>query len=536
MSINTINKKIKNILVTVCLFIFCFLINCLATFANNFSVSNVSLENRNPLTNTVIVEFDVSWENSWKTKINHDAAWVTVRFYDANVTPTNKTLCQVSANGLNPTGTSIDATSNLEIYVSSDKYGFFIRPSAYGINSTVSATDVQLTFDYEACGFNDDANVFASVSGIEMVYIPEAAFYAGDQDSSTATLDEGSADSDPWYLASSAAISVTNPASNGYRYVSSGHAGEDATGASFTISASFPKGYQAFYAMKYEITEGQWVEFLNSLPSAASRANRDLTDSFHKNSDLVKFRNTISCSGSPLVCSTQRPARALNYVSWMDLAAFLDWSALRPMTELEYEKMSRGPILPVASEFTWGSTDITAATALSAGDEDGTETVANAGANVHYNNIILTGGDVSAGADHAQGPLRGGIFATGASSRIAAGGGYYGVMDLAGNVRERVVTIGNASGRNFSGTHGDGILSTETSYEGNANVSNWPGMDANVNRGITGADGSGFRGGAWDDELSGARLRISDRFDAANTATAAFSNAGGRGVRIYDGN
>ena len=61
--------------------------------------------------------------------------------------------------------------------------------------------------------------------------------------------------------------------------------------------------------MKYELNEGQWVEFINSLPAAA-RANRDLADTNHKNSQNVLARNTISCSGSPLLCSSQRPARA----------------------------------------------------------------------------------------------------------------------------------------------------------------------------------------------------------------------------------
>jgi hypothetical protein len=111
--------------------------------------------------------------------------------------------------------------------------------------------------------------------------------------------------------------------------------------------------------MKYELNEGQWVGFVNSLPLAAARINRDLTDSSHKNSDTVQYRNTISCSGSLLVCTTGKPDRAVGYLTWMDLAAFLDWSALRPMSELEYEKTARGSILPVAGEFAWGTTTIT---------------------------------------------------------------------------------------------------------------------------------------------------------------------------------
>ena len=203
------------------------------------------------------------------------------------------------------------------------------------------------------------------------------------------------------------------------------------------------------------------------------------------------------------------------------------------MTELEFEKVARGPLLPVSGEFAWGTTTITAAAALSGSSEDGSETVTTTGANAHYNNTILTGGDAGNGAQYAIGPLRVGIFAADASGRESAGAGYYGVMELSGNVWERVVTIGNATGRLFDGGHGDGALSSTSGYEGNADVSTWPGMDATASRGVTGAAGSGFRGGSWSDEIIG-RLSISDRNDAANTDAAAYNNAGGRGVRTDD--
>ena len=44
-----------------------------------------------------------------------------------------------------------------------------------------------------------------------------------------------------------------------------------------------------------------------------------------------------------------------NFLSWMDLAAYLDWAALRPMTELEFEKICRGPNPPIAGEYVWGT-------------------------------------------------------------------------------------------------------------------------------------------------------------------------------------
>jgi hypothetical protein len=119
-------------------------------------------------------------------------------------------------------------------------------------------------------------------------------------------------------------------------------------------------------------------------------------------------------------------------------------------------------------------------------------------------------------------PMRTGIFATPSSGRAAAGASYWGILDLSGNVREQVVTIGNAQGRLFQGTHGDGTLSLP---------SGWPriaGNDAFV--------GTGFRGGFYGD-LTDA-IRVSDRSRAVFThREATFSHEqrseanGWRGVR-----
>ncbi len=330
------------------------------SYANNLSVTNVTLGTRDPNAKTVVVTFNVSWQNSWRNKINYDAAWLTVRLNNSQVTPTNAVLCQITATGLNPAGTSPGNGSNLQIYVPQDATGAFLQPSATGFVGNVNTQNVQLTINYQSCGFSDTDQIYASVFGLEMVFIPQGSFYAGDYNTSAASLNSGTADATPWNISSENPIPVTNATSGGYQYVSAGNPGEFATGASFTIPAAFPKGYNAFYVMKYEINEGQWVEFVNSLPAAA-RVNRDLADNNHKNSTSVVYRNTISCSGTPLLCSTQRPSRAVSYLSWMDLAAFLDWDALRPMTELEFEKMSRGPLLPNAGEYIWGNQTITAA-------------------------------------------------------------------------------------------------------------------------------------------------------------------------------
>ena len=160
----------------------------------------------------------------------------------------------------------------------------------------------------------------------------------------------------------------------------------------------------------------------------------------------------------------------------MDGAAYADWAGLRPMTELEFEKACRGNQTPVPDEFAWGTTSITAATGIS-NDGAANEVPSNAGANCA----------VGFGAG-INGPLRVGSFATSSSTREQAGASFYGIMELSGNLWERPVTIGNVGGRLFTGTLGDGSLSAA----GNATNGDWPGINAGE---VTGASGSGFRGG-----------------------------------------
>ena len=51
--------------------------------ANNISVSNLALTGRNTISQFTLVQFDISWENSWRTSsapFNWDAAWVFVKY------------------------------------------------------------------------------------------------------------------------------------------------------------------------------------------------------------------------------------------------------------------------------------------------------------------------------------------------------------------------------------------------------------------------------------------------------------------------
>jgi formylglycine-generating enzyme required for sulfatase activity len=163
---------------------------------------------------------------------------------------------------------------------------------------------------------------------------------------------------------------------------------------------------------------------------------------------------------------------AIPSLTTMDLLSYLDWSGLRPMTELELEKVGRGNLPAVINEYAWGSAAIYA-TSYAPLINGGTgnelpNTPSTTLGNAAYQTTANVGG--------IGGPMRAGIFATATSTRVAAGASYYGVMEITGNVWELVVSVGGASGRSFTGVHGDG----EITAAGSADVDFWQDLTATV--------------------------------------------------------
>ncbi len=518
-----------------------------SSFANNLSVSNATLVDQSSGSDTVDIQFDVSWENSWRDATNYDAVWVFAKYCTENCSTTGTwSHATLKTSGTNPAGFSRGSGTSLDVLVPTDKKGAFLQRSANG-TGTVTTNNVELVWDYGADGVSDvdavAANTRVRVFGIEMVYVPQGAFYAGDA-ASNGAFDFNQTNT-PWLLTNeegfgagyySGADSV-HSFSDWFWYVSNGQDGEDPTGAEFLLPAVFPKGFKAFYMMKYEITQGQYRDFLNCL-TRAEQANRVAADisgavmSVYLMSgvDAVTYRNGLRTSGdggstNRLVVGCDLNANgvldeandgewiAMNYMTWMDLCAYLDWSALRPMTELEFEKAGRGTEASVAGEFAWGTTNITQVNSLFDSGKS-SEVAGNADKGL------------CAHGDHAavQGPLRSGFAATNITTREMSGASYYGGMALSGNAWERAVTVGNAVGRSFQGTHGDGALGTAAC----ATNEDWPGWSGGQ---VKDAWGCGLRGGSFAD---GAPLqRTSDRTYAVYAAPRT-SQSGGRGVRTAE--
>ena len=415
---------IKNILLSI---IFCFAAFSVA-WASNLQLSNLDEVSANASTGTITFSFNLTQDNSWRNQTNYDAVWIFMKYStDGGATWKHASM---AGSGINPAGFSIPAQfqSQFEIMVPSDQKGFFVQRSGQAAGN-IALTGIQFVWNYGLDGVSavvaQAANTLHTIYGIETVYIPQGAFYAGDGSPNSSTeyaFTQGSAVSSPWYIQNENAIQTTGGPSGTYYYQNTGATGDEfPSGASFLIPASFPKGYGAFYLMKYALTEGQWVSFFNTLPTTA-KPYRDITSGNAqvggKNSQGVVNRNTISWNSAipTSAAVTTRPSRPVSYVSWPDVAAYAEWAALRPVTELEYEKAARGADNPpVPSEFVWGTTSFTAPNPgdiTPNADENGSETLSDL-ANINSNTLAWSSGDGRSGGIAAgqTGPLRFGIFA-----------------------------------------------------------------------------------------------------------------------------
>lgn len=247
------------------------------------------------------------------------------------------------------------------------------------------------------------------------------------------------------------------------------------------IPAGFPKGFNAFWLMKYESSQQQYVDFLNNIDIA--KANN-------------RYAGIYTGTHPNLVAPV--PEHAANNMNVPDVLAFADWAGMRPFSELEYEKATRGfNQLPTANEYAWGNTTIVATNALT---------------NPGLVNEMASNGNANYGGNIGT-PFRTGIYATATSNRQQSGGSYYGIMEMSGNVIELTISVGSPGGRAFTRTHGDGYLTATGDY----NVATWPGNEIFAFM---------LRGGGSND--SPAILTISDR-----SGNSTYSNRQGMlGIRL----
>jgi hypothetical protein len=97
------------------------------------------------------------------------------------------------------------------------------------------------------------------------------------------------------------------------------------------------RSYAALYCMKKHIIYDQYAAFLNTLNAGQAASRYSHKAGIIRSGTAPDY--TYSVTGDP-------SGHNLGGLSWADGAAFAAWAGLRPMTELEYEKITRGPIEP----------------------------------------------------------------------------------------------------------------------------------------------------------------------------------------------
>ena len=338
--------------------------------------------------------------------------------------------------------------------------GVFLRRAEKGTGA-VSAHGVTVVWDLAASeSIADASKAQVRAFGLQMVYVAEGAFYLG----------SGGTEANAFY-----AYTEDHRSSPPYRVTSAGTIPTGRQGGKLwarksaqpedggEISAAFPNGYAAFYCMKNLITSRQYAGFLETLPVAQAEerygaGNKWIGPNFgytgRCHTQVMRKGEPPNYTYSFLVGDPRSGAGCFG-MSWADGAAYAAWAGLRPMTELELEKAVRGPRAPIPEECCacyWGLDVFSSATWHA-----------------------FKGHEV-------QG--------------------------------ERTVTVGNAKGRGFKGTHGDGTPALPP---------DWPQADA---------VGSGFRVTHFQStELDLARTLLSDRLIADTADPRRLMSYKWRGVR-----
>ncbi|MDR0983036.1 MAG: SUMF1/EgtB/PvdO family nonheme iron enzyme [Culturomica sp.] len=518
--ITILRRLCKSGSLSVSAFLILFFFN-LSVFGNNVRFNDkpsVSISG-----DTVMITFSLSWDHSWRDDFNWDAVWVFGK-WSKGTTDTWHHLKLSPTGHLMPRSFTYDS-GNID---ANNAGGIFLMRTEQGSGNVNNQTFTIKTMRSNIGNITEQDinqnNVFISLSAVEMVYIPYGGYYLGDG----ATANRlGSNNGGMIAVNSEDALSVYPVASGNVGSVKS-------------LPATYPKGYKGFYCMKYEVSQEQYVSFLNNLTRAQQKArignNLDelkVGEYVFGDKSRPSYRNGICVisnpAGKPAIFGCNlNPATpyfgeddgkciACNYLSLSDMLAYCDYACLRPMSELEYEKACRKPYpqAAVAGEFVWNSASgvskLDATSGLVGAGTVG-ENPSSAAINVNYNNGSF-------------GPVRSASFGTSSSTQAQAGATFWGLMEMSGNVAELCYSVDAGSYFNTSNvynSHGNGEINT--SGVSDVSTSIWHTANTSFI-----AKGGSFASGNTDE------LKISDRTRSSVTDTRD-STMGFRAVHTFGGN
>ena len=493
---------------------------CIFSLSSFFSsANNVRISGTVQVTqgtgDTLVLSFPLRWDNSWRDQFNWDAAWVFLKYKSGTGVWNHANLCSGGHRFMDGSGRPVPFDC-MDGNTGSSTVGLFVYRNSLEAGNTPEIICQLKCLKSSLGGLTVEQfqkhEGFVLVQAVEMVYVSYGGYYLGDGECSNRFA--GGSDGSPVLIDSEEAITASTatkvyPVSN------------NTMGTAQSIAAAYPKGYKGFYMMKYEVSQEQWVYFLNTLTyvqqqervpglsglksgeyifgskSGPSNRNGIIVNVESDGSGPVIFANNLN-NNSVYAEDGDGKTIACNYLSSGDMVAYCSWAGLRPISELEYEKACRQsyPEQPIKGEYAWHDNSISGR--LGAVSNGGMRNERSGTANANVN------------AGNAFGPVRCGLFATGSSTQQSAGAAFWGGMEMSGNVKELCY---NLSYTGFNGsTLGTGMYNTAL----------WSVTPAHF-----GVKGGGF---SSPDSL----LRVSDRTEANNYFTAMEqrdSTMGFRGVR-----
>ena len=453
--------------------------------SNNLRIANVSFANINPLAQTVNIKFTISWENSWRDSINWDAAWVFAR-YKHPVTGFWSPIKFNPGSGVNGTGT------NATVQVASDSMGSFIYRNQIS-NGVFADSNITMTWKYGKDGLSSLSNIEIRLMAMEMVYIPEGPFqlaFNEDIISKYATYLKNASNRDSTtfpiggfqrvrMLGSNYTIPTIDTSTISLEFITWGESygndndkysgfsvpndtikikgslGIDSNKDGIIDNLNYPTGFSSFYIMKYELSEQQYADFLNTIASTQSSGIG------------VAGKNITLNNG---VYNSSTPNRACNSATSNRILAYGDWAGMRPMTFMEFEKSLRGPI----SEFLdidYFNRKLYNISSSYFTSENGMENIYPQAPSNFGDSIFLTeyNGYFNSGSSYNF--LRPGVKGTNTSTRKISNASYYGVFDLTSNVVDPYISPKNLQ---FTKINGDGLINSN----GLTNISFWNNLGA----------------------------------------------------------
>ena len=360
------------------------------------------------------------------------ADWVFVKF-------STQAGADGSWNHATLTGGVVGAGATLT--AATDNKGVFLDHTA---NSAYWTAGTTVTWNFSADGV-DGKSAIVKVFAISMVRVPSGSYV---------------------YNAGNAGGSTFNNYGNNAQATVTGPGVALGTGLNnlpLNAPVGWPNGYNSFYIGRYELTQGQYADFLNTIPSgSAATLYAPTVGSGHNMTNSGTYPNKYAAVD---------PNAAKNYLSYADAWSYFSWSGLRPPTEMEFEKAGRD--ISVGSDarmYPWGNTAPDLIT-YTPPNETGT-------CIKRYLNYNNTAGCVKV-LDVGR-YMSGDVYRTPAET----GASPWGIADLAGNVWEFYI---NSSWLSVP-LNGDGTLTLPAS---------WP---------VPGAATAGLRGGSWNSIATNARV------------------------------